>query len=232
MLARSTAVALLTLALIPAAASAAPRHKAVKRQDRVSTHAYIQANFALERAADASIAPTEAAAALLNQKLGQECPQAAAGSPQNAESQKASYEVAGALWSISYGDVAGPISTFAQAVKPLHWSNPKITRIAQHYATSLTELAALPMPNICADDRAWSASGYHTLPTPLLSFVQHAESIEGHTIPPRLLAPYERPSDRAVVASTSRLETQLEHAESLAGFTAWDTVLETLGLNQ
>jgi hypothetical protein len=240
MLARATAAALLALALTPAAAltltpaaaSAAPRHKAVTRQDRASTHAYIQANFALERAADASIAPTEAAAALLNQKLGQECPQVAAGSPQDAESQKASYEIAGALWSISYGAVAGPISTFAQAVEPLHWSNPKITRIARHYAQSLTELAALPMPDICADVRTWSASGFHALPAPLLSFVQHAESIEGHTIPPRLLAPYERPSDRAIVASTSRLETKLERAESVAGFADWDTLLETLALSQ
>jgi hypothetical protein len=232
MFARSTIIALLVLGLIPAAASAAPRGGASTPLDRASTHAYIQANFVLERAADASIAPTEATVAQLNQKLGQECPKVGAGSPENAESQKASYEVAGALWSISYGAVAGPISTFAHTVKTLHWSNPKITRIAQHYAQSLSELAALPMPNICTDVRTWSASGFHTLPAPMVSFVQHTESIEGHTIPARLLAPYERPSDRSVVASTSRLETKLERAETVAGFNDWDTLLETLGLNQ
>lgn len=225
MLVRSTIIALLVLGLLPAEATATPR-------DRASTHAYIQANFALERAANASIAPTEASIALLNQKLGQECPKVGAGSPQNAESQKASYEVAGALWSVSYGAVAGPIGTFVRAVKPLHWSNPKITRIAQGYARSLSELAALPMPNICADVRTWSASGFHTIPTATVSFDQHVESIEGHTIPARLLAPYERPSDRSVVARTSRLETKLERAETVAGFTDWDTLLATLALNQ
>jgi hypothetical protein len=230
MLARSTIIALLVLGLIPAEAT--PAEATATSRDRASTHAYIQANFALEHAANASIAPTEASVALLNQKLGQECPKAGAGSPENAESQKASYEVAGALWSISYGAVAGPIGTFARAVKPLHWSNPKITRIAQGYARSLSELAALPMPNICTDVRTWSASGFQILPAPMVSFVQHAESIEGHTIPPRLLAPYERPSDRSVVARTSRLETKLEHAETVAGFNDWDTLLETLGLNQ
>jgi hypothetical protein len=225
MLVRSTIIALLVLGLIPAEATATPR-------DRASTHAYIQANFALERAANASIAPTEASVALLNQKLGQECPKAGAGSPQNAESQKASYEVAGALWSVSYGAVAGPIGTFVRAVKPLRWSNPKITRIAQGYARSLSELAALPMPNICADVRTWSASGFHTIPTATVSFDQHVESIEGHTISARLLTPYERPSDRSVVARTSRLETKLERAETVAGFTDWDTLLATLALNQ
>jgi hypothetical protein len=225
MLVRSTIIALLVLGLLPAEATATPR-------DRASTHAYIQANFALERAANASIAPTEASVALLNQKLGQECPKVGAGSPQNAESQKASYEVAGALWSVSYGAVAGPIGTFVRAVKPLHWSNPKITRIAQGYARSLSELAALPMPNICADVRTWSASGFHTIPTATVSFDQHVESIEGHTIPARLLAPYERSSDRSVVARTSRLETKLERAETVAGFNDWDTLLETLALNQ
>lgn len=223
---RSTIIiAVLALGLMPASAIATP-------QDSASTHAYVVANFALARAAEASVAFTEARVSRLNQKLGQECPKAGAGSPQNDESQKASYEVAGALWSISYGAVAGPIRTFARAVKPLRWSNPKLTRRAQAYARSLSELAALPLPNLCGDVRTWSASGFRTIPAITLAFDQHVESIEGHTIPTKLLTPYERPADKSILARTTRLETKLEHTETVVGFNEWDTLLETLGLNQ
>src|ERR1700727_1465300 len=226
MRARSTIIAtLLALGLMPATAIATP-------QDSASTHAYIQANFALARAAEASVGPTEASIARLNQKLGQECPKAGAGSPENDESQKASYEVAGALWSISYGAVAGPIRTFARAVRPLRWSNPKLTRLAQAYATSLSELAALPIPNLCGDVHTWSTNDFRMMPAATISFDQHVESIEGHTIPARLLLPYERPADKGILARTMRLETKLEHTETVAGFNDWDSLLENLGLNK
>src|SRR5665213_3711587 len=176
-------LALLALSLTPATAIAGRRGNASTPQDRASTHAYIQANSVLANAAAASEAPVQASILSFNKKLGQECPKAGAGSPQNDESQKASYEVAGALWSISYGAVAGPIRTFARAVKPLRWSNPKLTRRAQAYARSLSELAALPLPNLCGDVRTWSASGFRTIPAITLAFDQHVESIEGHTIP-------------------------------------------------
>jgi hypothetical protein len=226
MLARSTLIiAVLVLGLMPARAIATP-------QDIASTHAYILANFALARETEAGVKATQASIVRLNQRLGQECRDVGAGSPENEESQKTSYEVVGALWSVSYGADAGPIGAFAQAVRPLRWSNPRLTRLAQSYARSLHELAALPMPNLCGDVRAWSASGFRTIPATTLGFDKRAESIETHTIPPRLLAPYERPADKSILARTTRLETKLEHTETVVGFNDWDSLLETLGLNQ
>jgi hypothetical protein len=221
----TTVIAVLALGLTPARAIATPQNSA-------STHTYIQANFALARAGEASVGPTEARIARLNQKLGQECPKAGAGAPENKESQKASYEVVGALWSVSYRAVAGPIRAFVRAVRPLRWSNPKLTLLARGYARSLSELATLPMPNLCGDVRTWSASGFRTIPTTTIGFDQHVEAIEGHTIPPRLLAPYEQHADRSILERTTRLETKLEHIETVAGFNDWDTLLETLGLQQ
>jgi|SRR5665213_2434753 len=225
-------LALLALSLTPATAIAGRRGNASTPQDRASTHAYIQANSVLANAAAASEAPVQASILSFNQKLGQECPKAGAGSPQNEESQKASYEVAGALWSITYGANAASIRTFVAAVKPLRWSNPKITHLAQAYAKSLSELAALPLPNLCGDVRAWSASGFQTIPAITLSFDEHTEAIQGHTIPSRMLAPSARPADKRILATTTRLETKLEHTETVTGFNDWDSLLETLGLNQ
>jgi len=221
----TTLIAVLALGLVPARALATP-------QDAASTHAYIVANFALARASQARAQIAQAATVRLTRNLARACRDAGAGSPQNEESQKVSYEAAGALWSVTYGADAGPIGAFVRAVKPLRWTNPKLTRMAQDYARSLHELATLPLPDLCTDVRAWSASGFRTIPAATIRFDRYVESIEGHTIAPRLLAPYERPADRGIVERTTRLEIQLEHTETVTGFNDWDSLLEALGLNQ
>jgi hypothetical protein len=208
-----------------ATASAAPR-------DVAATHAYIQANYALARAADARIASTQASILSRTEQFGRECGKVGAGSPQNEESQKLSYEAAGALWSVSFGANAGPIRAFVRAVKPLRWSNPKLTRIAGSYARSLLGLATLPLPDLCGDVRTWSAGGFRTIPTTTLRFDGHVESIEAHTISPRLLAPYESPADRGALARTTHLESELEANEFEVGFDDWTSLLDTLGLKQ
>jgi hypothetical protein len=200
--------------------------------DAAATHAYIEANFKLTRAAEASVAPVQAKIAALDKQLGRECPKVGEGGPENGESQKVSHEAADALWSLSYGADVAPIRAFAKTVGSLHWSNPSLTRIARHYAKTLEGLAALPLPNLCGDVREWKASDFRTIPAATLQLDERAESLEGQTIPPKLLAPYERPSDRGVVAETSRLETKLERTETVVGFSDWDMLLETLGLNQ
>ena len=227
MLGRSTIViaALLALGVAPSGALASSPNAA-------ATHAYIEANYKLTRAAEASVAPVQAKVVAYDKQLGQECPKAGAGGPENAESQNVSHEAADALWSLSYGAEVAPIRAFAKTVGSLHWSNPNLTRIARHYAKTLEGLAALPLPNLCENVREWKASDFRTIPAATLQLDQRAEALEGHTIPPRLLAPYERPSDRAVVAKTTSLETKLEHTETVVGFSDWDMLLETLGLNQ
>jgi hypothetical protein len=210
---------------MPAGALATP-------QDEAATHAYIVANFAFTRDSRAQAPIAQAATARLTRELAHECHDAGAGSPQNEESQKLSYEAAGAIWSTTYGADAGPIRTFVRKVAPLRWSNSRLTRAAQRYARSLHELAVLPLPNLCADVRAWSASGFQTVPAITIRFDSYVESIEGHTIAPRLLAPYERPADRGMLARTTRLETELEHIETVTGFNDWDSLLEAVGLNQ
>jgi hypothetical protein len=227
MLGRSTIIiaALLALGVAPAGALAGSGNAA-------ATHAYIEANFKLTRAAEASVAPVQAKIVAFDKQLAQECPKAGTGGPEDNESQKVSHEAADALWSLSYGADAGQIRAFAKTVDSLSWSNPKLTRIARHYAKTLEGLAALPLPDLCTNVREWKASDFRTIPAATLQLDERAEALEGHTIPPQLLAPYERPADRGIVAETTRLETKLEHTETVVGFSDWDMLLETLGLNQ
>jgi hypothetical protein len=201
-------------------------------QDIASTHVYIQANYALARATEAKVAPAQADVEALNQKLAGECPKVGVGSPEDAESQPMSYEVAVALWSVTYGADAAAIHTFADTVKRLHWSNPRLTHIAQSYAADLQELATLALPNLCGDVRAWKANSFQTLPADTASLVKRVEAIEPHVVPMSLLRPYVQSSDRGLLARTSRLETKLLNTETVTGFSDWDQILETLGLNQ
>lgn len=227
---RCTIVVALGLSLMPAAALAAPAQ--ATPQDVASTHAYVVANFAFATASEALAKPAQAAIAHLNHKLHHECPDVGAGAPENEASEKPAYEVAGALWSVSYRADIRPIQAFVKAVRPLRWSNAKITRLAQHYASTLQGLSTLALPNLCGDVRAWRASGYKTLPASTLSFDAHTESLEGHTVSQRLLAPYEEREEKSIVAQTTRIETKLERTETVEGFNDWDTLLGTLGLPQ
>jgi hypothetical protein len=229
MLRRSTIVSMLALGLTSAASPAAAMGTS---EDVASTHMYILANYAFARASEARVGAAQAAVIRLNRRLGRECPDVGAGSPQDEESQAPSFAVAGALWSVSYGANAGPIAKFVKTVKPLRWTNPKLAHIAQSYAKSLHELATLPLPDLCNDVREWRKTGFQTVPAATTRFARYVESIEGHTIPSHLLAPYTQVTDRGILAQTARLETKLLNTETAVGFNDWDMVLATLGLNQ
>jgi hypothetical protein len=218
-------VATLTLGLAPAGAAAAPR-------DVSATHAYLGANYAFLRAVHAREGTVAANVAKLNQGFAATCPRVGEGSPQNEESQHMSYEVAGALWATLYRTDANQVQAFLRAVRPLRWTNASITHIERSYATSLRELAALRMPDLCGDVRAWSAGGFKTVPASTLAFDRHVEAIEGKSIPQPLLARYEQGSDKGLAARAQHLETLLEHNETRIGFDDWDMLLETLALNQ
>jgi hypothetical protein len=200
--------------------------------DISSTHAYILANYALVRTGHAKIKTAEKNIAALNRTIGQECGKVGADAPQNQATQQVSEEVAGAIEATVYhSDVSG-VEAFVNAVKPLRWSNHKLTHIADAYANSLQQLVDLPMPSVCADVRAFVSSSYLVVPTSTVEFDKLLNAIGASTIPQRLLAPYEQPSDRAVAARSDKLETQLDNDETSIGFNDWNLLLETIGLPQ
>jgi hypothetical protein len=221
----STLTVVLVVGLAPAGAVAAP-------QDASATHAYLAANYAFLHAVHANEHAVNTNVAKLNRTLASECPSVGAGAPQNEEEQHMSYEVAGALWATLYHTDAKVVQTFIRSVKPLKWSNGKITHIARAYIGSLRELAVLAPPDLCGDIRAWSADGFKAVPASTIRFDRHVEAIEGKSIPLHLLAPYEQSADKGLAARAAHLETQLDNAETIVGFNDWDTLLHTLALNQ
>lgn len=200
--------------------------------DIASTHAYLVAGYAALHATVTTWSGIQRNIHRLNRRFAAACPNVGAGSPQDEESQKMSYEVAGALWATGYHTDAKIVRRFVRAVKPLRWSNPAVARSARKFVKGLLEMVALKVPDLCGDVRAWEANGFTSIPASTLRYDRHVEAIEVKEIPPRLLRPYVQPSDKSLAARDERLNTQFENLETSTGFNDWDMLLETLALNQ
>src|SRR5262249_12878187 len=218
-----TLCVVVTLALAPARAQAASR-------DVAATHAAIVAGYALARAGVAAINVAQSRIETYDRKLAAECPGVGSGTPENEASQPMSYEVAAALWSISYGSAAAPIERFARAMRPLHWTSATLNRFARSFVANLTGLATIPLPDLCADVRAWSASGFTTIPRHVLELDHRVEALELPEVPWKLVAPYVLGRDAGRVAYIKRAERKIAEAEFVKGQSDWYQVLQTLGL--
>lgn len=219
-------VAVLTFALVPVNTLAA------SGEDASSTHTtLVAASSTLQQVVNTW--PTmEASLHKLNLKFASECPHVGAGSPQSESEQKLSYEVAGALWATAYHADAKIAQKFIAVVSPLRWSNPSITRRAHKFITGLREMIALKVPDLCGDVRSWTASGYKTIPASTLQFDQHVEAIEVEVPSPHILSAYVPAADRSLFAKVEHLITRFDELEFTTGQRYWDTLLETLALNQ
>jgi hypothetical protein len=215
----------ITCGVVPASASAAPK-------DVASTHAYVVAAYAALHSVVSKWSTVEAGIHKLDLRFQAECPHVGAGSPQSEEEQKLSTEVAGALWATGYRTETQVVRRFVKAVSSLTWSNPAITRAARKFTKGLHEMTVLPIPDLCGDVRAWEAGGFKAVPADVAQYDNHVEAVEVKEIPRNLLRPYEQPGDKGLVARVEHLATRFEELEFERGQDDWNTLLETLSLNQ
>lgn len=214
---RSVPLVLVGLAL---AAAAAPAASANYSADVATTQVLARATNTLVRASEPDIAKALAnVKSFANQTLAQ-CPHVAAGSPQNHDSEQLDNEVVGAMTAVGYHTAAGPIATFAHAVKGLHWSNGRLTRAVRTFVAKLKGLSTLAVPSLCGDIGAWVTSGYQTLPTSTTQFDQRYTAVdpeaEESPLIIRLATPYGTPSDVPILHRVERFEAQLGEAEANA----------------
>lgn len=196
-----------------------------------TTKAYIQADYTLAHTARVNMASGEAALESLRQTISAECPKAATASPENEAAAALSNEVIGAMSVVFIRADVQAVDDFAETVEQLHWSNQKLNRKVATYATRFKALAALEMPDVCGDVRAWAASGYRTLPASTTRFdrIYKANNVGIGEVPARLLAPYENPRERGVLALTRQFESELVDAEARA-VKPWSKILDALDL--
>jgi hypothetical protein len=229
-------LALTALALAPPAASA-HSHKAPATHggspNTAATRAYVKANYALVSAARTNLPAEQAAIQSLGSTVAGECPLAAIDAPQNHDAEQLSNEVVGALEVAAYQPDRESMVAFVHAVRALHWSNRKLTHMVDAYATKLEGFLTLAAPDICADVKAWAATGYSTLPASTVSFDKgfYAYDIEAEEVSLRLLRPYESATEASLVRRTKQLEAPLAEFEAEA-VSDYSEILDSLKLPQ
>jgi hypothetical protein len=227
-LAGAAAFGLVLAATSPPVASA----KTVTVGDRAATRVYIAANYELVRAARTNLHAGEAAIRrLVSQTVG-ECRGAGEGSSATQAASEVSEEIVGTMVAIAYRPDAGAIDAFVAAVRPLRWSNRRLTRIVRVYLRKLENLAVLAPADICGDVKAWAADGFETAPEGTTRFnkLYLAADIEAEEVPLALLAPYEDRHEMTLLRRTQKLEAPLAQAEA-DGVERWMEIMRGLALS-
>jgi hypothetical protein len=127
---------------------------------------------------------------------------------------------------------------FLHVIEGLRWTNPRVNRAVRAEINGTKWLYRVPVPDVCADARAWVASGYRQLSSRTTSFVneffRHALIIElGRDVDPdQLVSQYEGPSARRLARRLQRLQTRLNGATSRIVEPARATILRDLGVKK
>lgn len=214
-------VALMAVAAGPSSALA---------DDAASTHAYLRANLALMQYANSHIPKGERILSGVVHKISGECPRAAAESPQNADSTQLSNEVIGTMVTTVVQTSLHTGRAFVRSVTPLRWSNRALTRKIQAYATHVKTLLGLAVPHLCADVRAWAASGFKTLPAATSAFDRvFVPAWVGAGELPAALSRYESAGDRALARQAAKLEEKWADFEARE-VESWGSMMDALEL--
>jgi hypothetical protein len=218
------AASLIALALLPAPALATST-------DVSATQAYVSANYALVSSAHAKIGRAEAILQGLLRGVRSECPRVAAGSPQNTDSEQLTFELVGEMRLAATRPNAGAVASFARAVAKLRWSTPQLNSAVRSYAATLRKQSLLAIPDVCAEVRAWAASGFRTLPEGTQRFNRAMpEYVAMGMLPTRLINPYVTPAQRGLLQRTRHFEEDISEVEAFAVET-WGSIMDALGLS-
>jgi len=199
--------------------------------DVAATRAWVQADYRLVQYAAGKIPVGEAALQGVLRGVRRECPLAAAGSPQDAESTQLSNEVIGAMVIAVVQKGLPGARQFVRSAGALRWSNSGLTRQLHGYVEHVRTLTSLAAPTLCADVRAWAASGFRTLPASTETFDSRfwpAWVAIGEL--PAALTRYEQGETRSLVRRAEGYEGQIFEVEAHAVET-WGEIMNALELH-
>jgi hypothetical protein len=194
---------------------AGPSAAAADSADVASTQAYLQTNYTLMRYFTAHIPAAKAEIASVLTGVRRECPLAASGSPQDVDSEQLSNEVVGTMVTTVVQHNLPATLNAIRATASLRWSNGALNKTIHAYLAKAKALTTLAVPDLCADVKAWAASGFKTLPASTSAFSPHFLSwwVAPGDQPPTLRR-YESSQDAALAHRTTKLEEQWTQFEA------------------
>ncbi len=129
-----------------------------------------------------------------------------------------------------YGPDAASLETLIASESALRWSDPRLAELAaEHVRHEQEQRAGVPASDVCADMRAWRASGFRTLPAATQQ-MQEAAAAEQQTLD-RAIAPLETPAERALASQTLTSSEQLIEA-FVEAFKVESRLYRALGLRE
>jgi hypothetical protein len=142
-----------------------------------------------------------------------------------------SNEIIGAMVLAAYHAAQPEIAAYIRVAAHSRWTSRALNSSIHGYAGKLTTLSTLAAPNLCADIRAWAASGYKALPATTVRFDQRFVPawVALGELPARL-ASYERPDERGTLQRSGQLEEKLTNFEAQAVET-YGALMNTLGVS-
>jgi hypothetical protein len=194
----------------------------------MATAAYLDAKYAEAKARAVNASAGVVALEALDEKLGAECPGVLANAPkpgsggkQGSTAMKIAAEDTGVIFGTLEHSEYAERARFARAVAHLSWSSRSTTEIVRGNAAESTAQAGVQPPNLCADLKAWVASGYQTVSTGTKQYLHRLEvisqmdsithepgdpqTLDVEAIIAHRLAPYEDQSDKAIIQRTEHV---------------------------
>ena len=205
-------IAIALLALAATAATARPG-----RANALTTRAYLKARLVEVRsngpAYRAGIKAIEALAA----KVQAECRGVLAAAPnlQSPSEQEVNAEVFAVVLRTPERAEHAVSVKFARTVRRLHWSDRRLTRLVHTDAQRRALQSGIAPPDLCADLKAWAASGYTATSAATKGYLRRLSAagattlqVSGQKTIKRQLARYEDRSAKALIRRTKTLEAQ------------------------
>jgi hypothetical protein len=195
--------------------AAGPSVAAADSADVASTQAYLQTNYTLMRYFTSHIPAARAEIASVLAGVRRECPLAASGSPEDADSEQLSNEVVGTMvTTVVQHNLPATLSAI-RATESLRWSDGALNRTIHAYLAKAKVLTTLAVPDLCEDVRAWATSDFKTLPASTASFApRFLSSWVAPGDQPAALTRYESTQDTGLAHRTTKLEEQWTQFEA------------------
>jgi len=207
------AVLVLVLSLTGGAVATFAKSNGGKVDNVAATRAYLLARHRLVLAGQHDQQAGVQAVRSLVASVKAECPRVLAGAPENRARGDVRDEIVEDVALTVERPARNATLAFAMAVQRLRWSNRKLTYYASHSAREEAAKEQVALPNICADAKALAVDGFKAAPTSTEKFLAScgaANSITTIDFRPgetegleeriwRLLKPYERPSEKALI---------------------------------
>jgi hypothetical protein len=210
--------------------------------DRAATQALLEADYRLAKSILVHFDATEAALARAAKTLGDECQGVLRGGPDESvleegpsasrprlsgraqgelarselEKQTIDVEISESLSAATDRVLRRSYEAYVGVVASLVWSNPTINAVLRERMARLREDIAVHTVSVCADMRAWAASGFHVLP-PASKRLEEARQARNQ--PPvqdnlhSLLQPYEDAAGRKILRRETAVEERLRERE-------------------